>query len=103
MRKDRHLSQAELADRLGISPSAVGMYEQGRQEPCGALLVSMSKEFGVTTDFLLTGSPGAIEQERLVQLLHSRLESAEGLLQSRQTPLFSRQELALLLAAMLLE
>ena len=103
LRRSFGMSQAELAKQLMVSPSAVGMYEQGRREPCGALLVSMSKEFGVTTDFLLTGSPGAIEQERLVQLLHSRLESAEELLQSRQTPPFSRQELVLLLAAMLLE
>ena len=92
-----------MADRLGISPSAVGMYEQGRREPCGALLVSMAKEFGVTTDFLLTGSPGAIDQERLLYLLRNRLEGAEKLLQQREKPSFSRQELVVLLAAMLLE
>ncbi len=103
LRKEQHLSQAELADRLGISPSAVGMYEQGRREPCGALLVSMAKEFGVTTDFLLTGSPGAIDQQRLWQLLRNRLAGAEELLQAREEPPFSRQELVVLLAAILLE
>ena len=97
------MSQAELADRLGISPSAVGMYEQGRREPCGALLVSMAKEFGVTTDFLLTGSPGTIDQERLLRLLRNRIQSAEGLLQPWQQQPFSRQELVVLLAAMLLD
>lgn len=103
LRKEKRLSQAELADRLGISPSAVGMYEQDRREPCGALLVSMAKEFGVTTDFLLTGSPGAIDQRRLCQLLCNRLEGAEKLLQTRDEAPFSRQELVILLAAMLLE
>ena len=103
LRKERQLSQAELADRLGISPSAVGMYEQGRREPCGALLVSMAKEFGVTTDFLLTGSPDIIDQERILCLLRNRLEGVEGLLKARDKPPFSRQELVVLLAAMLLE
>ncbi len=103
LRKERQLSQAELADRLGISPSAVGMYEQGRREPCGSLLVSMAKEFGVTTDFLLTGDPGTIDAERLMRLLRDRLEGTQRLLQTRDAPTFSRQELVVLLAAMLLE
>ena len=33
LRKDALMSQAELARELGVSPSAVGMYEQGRREP----------------------------------------------------------------------
>lgn len=97
------MSQAELADRLGISSSAVGMYEQGRREPCNALLVSLAKEFGVTTDFLLTGSPGAIEQERLMGLLRQRLDGAQKLLRTRDEPPFTQQELVVLLASMLLD
>lgn len=49
------LSQAALADRLGLSASAVGMYEQGRREPPLDTIVLMSMVFGVTTDYLLTG------------------------------------------------
>ena len=49
------LSQAELACRLHISASAVGMYEQGRRAPSLQLLVQLAKELGVTTDYLLTG------------------------------------------------
>ena len=48
-------SQAELAQRIGVSPSAVGMYEQGRREPSLTLLVHIAQEFVVTTDYLLTG------------------------------------------------
>lgn len=103
LRKEKRLSQAELADKLGISPSAVGMYEQGRREPCGALLVNMAKEFGVTTDFLLTGNAGAIDEARLLRLLRHRLEGAENLLSAREDVPFSRQELVVLLTAMLLE
>lgn len=48
-------SQAELARRIGVSPSAVGMYEQGRREPSLSLVVQLAREFGVSTDYLLTG------------------------------------------------
>ena len=48
-------SQAELARRIGVSASAVGMYEQGRREPSLDLVVRLANEFGVTTDYLLIG------------------------------------------------
>ena len=33
LRRQAGMNQGELAKKLGISPSAVGMYEQGRREP----------------------------------------------------------------------
>ena len=56
LRVEKGWSQAELAKRIGVSASAVGMYEQGRREPSLALLVCLAQEFGVTTDFLLMGN-----------------------------------------------
>ena len=59
LRIEKGLSQAELARRLCISASAVGMYEQGRRMPSLDLVVRLAREFGVTTDYLLTGdTPG---------------------------------------------
>lgn len=55
LRIEKGWSQAELAKRIGVSPSAVGMYEQGRREPSLALLVCLAHVLGVTTDYLLTG------------------------------------------------
>ena len=55
LRREAGFSQAELADRLGISASAVGMYEQGRRDPAVDMLVAMAEVFGDTTDYLLTG------------------------------------------------
>ena len=52
-------SQAELARRIGVSTSAVGMYEQGRREPSLGLLVRLAQELSVTTDYLLMGETPA--------------------------------------------
>lgn len=55
LRKSIGMSQAELANELHISPSTLGSYEQGRREPSCAMLVSLSKVFHVSVDYLLTG------------------------------------------------
>ena len=55
LRVEKCWSQAELAKRIGVSTSAVGMYEQGRREPSLMILVHLARELDVTTDYLLTG------------------------------------------------
>ena len=52
-RLEKGCTQAELAAKLGISPSTVGMYEQGRRRPDGETLARMAALFGCTTDELL--------------------------------------------------
>lgn len=59
LRISKGWSQAELAPRIGVSASAVGMYEQGRREPSLGLLVRLAQELGVTTDYLLMGETPA--------------------------------------------
>ena len=56
LRKDQHLSQAELAKKLNISASAEGMYEQDRRTPSIEILIQMAKQFNVSLDYLITGS-----------------------------------------------
>ena len=53
LRTDKHLSQQELATRLGISKSAVSMYEQGRREPDFDILNKIADIFQVDADYLL--------------------------------------------------
>lgn len=104
MRRQTGMSQAQLAKKLGISPSAVGMYEQGRREPPLDILVALSGILGVTTDYLLTGKPATSQEEKLVSRnLIQSIAAAQEQLRSRSEPPFSREELAALFAAMLLE
>ncbi len=53
LRKEHSLTQVELAKKLGVSTSTVGMYEQGRREPDFKILTKMAEIFGVSTDSLL--------------------------------------------------
>lgn len=103
LRRKSNMSQAELARHLKISPSAVGMYEQGRREPSVELVVEMASLFGVTTDYLLKGiEPGSEEEEAFSELM-SRIALTEQHMKKRKDRGFSRQELAVLFAAMLME
>ncbi len=104
LRREAHMSQADLARELMISPGAVGMYEQGRRQPSGELLVQIARVLGVTTDYLLTGeTQTGAETERVVRILLQRLEEIDKRLEQRGERPFSRQELAILLAAVLME
>ena len=101
LRRNRGMSQAELAEHLGISPSAMGMYEQGRREPSAQTLVALSRELGVSTDFLLTGKAAAPEEDPLPGLVRQCVDAADRKLESRPDRPFSRQDLAVLFAALL--
>ena len=94
---------AELAERLAVSASAVGMYEQGRREPSAQMLVALAGVLGVSTDYLLTGVPASDQGESLDRMLLGRITSADRRLEKRTDRPFSRQELAVLFAAMLME
>ena len=56
LRRNLGLSQLQLAQKLSISPSALGMYEQSRRTPSLDTLVSMSQIFNVSLDYLITGT-----------------------------------------------
>ncbi|WP_035568228.1 LexA family transcriptional regulator [Hymenobacter sp. IS2118] len=53
-RRELALTQAQMAEKLGIKRSLVGAYEEGRAEPRLATLVNMSRLFGITLDQLVT-------------------------------------------------
>lgn len=57
LRENRNLTQAELAKLLKVSPSAIGMYEQGRRDPDSSTLKKLSVLFNVSVDYLLDNQP----------------------------------------------
>lgn len=75
LRRKMGWSQAELAKRLHISPSSVGMYEQGRREPSIDILAALAKEFGVTIDYLVTGHVCPATDSRIINQAEHMLEA----------------------------
>lgn len=53
LRKQRNLSQYELAERLGFSRGKLANYEQGTRQPDYDTLLKIADYFNVSTDFLL--------------------------------------------------
>ncbi len=104
LRRKAGWSQAELARRLRVSASAVGMYEQGRREPGVDTLVALAQEFGVSVDYLLTGRVTGPEDASMIHgLVQQAAERAQTALDRRSGQALSQGELAALIAAMLLE
>lgn len=103
LRRNAGLSQAQLAAMVRVSPSALGMYEQGRREPSVQILIQLAAALEVSTDYLLTGTPAPGEQQTVEQMLLGRIRSADSRIADRTDRPFSREELAVLFAALLID
>ncbi|GMQ58959.1 hypothetical protein AN1V17_33560 [Vallitalea sediminicola] len=60
LRKNKNLSQKDLAKTLNISPSTIGMYEQGRRQPDTKTLQHIANYYGVSIDYLLGQTDNSI-------------------------------------------
>ncbi len=84
LRKSENLTQSELASKLGVSPSAVGMYEQDRREPDSRILGKLCEVFGVTGDYFIGASretpSDGVEVSEVFDEFTRRLTMQEGLM-----------------------
>ena len=53
LRKDYNLSQAQLADKLNFSQSAIAKWESKRTEPTASAIIALSKFFNKSADYIL--------------------------------------------------
>ena len=53
LRKDKHLTQAQVASRIGVTPSMVSSYETDIRLPSYDVMMRIADVFGVTVDYLL--------------------------------------------------
>lgn len=67
LRHKSGMTQGDLAKKLEISQSAVGMYEQGRREPPYDLLIKISKLFDVKLDWLLSDDKELTELDEMLE------------------------------------
>lgn len=66
-RREKGLTQKELAQALHVSPQAVSKWERGLNFPDLALLEPLSSQLGLTVSELLSGIPGEPPQEELLR------------------------------------
>ncbi|MFZ2539499.1 MAG: helix-turn-helix transcriptional regulator [Oscillospiraceae bacterium] len=53
LRKSHKMNQTQLGKIVGVSTSAIGMYEQGRRDPDTSTLLNIAKTFDVSMDYLV--------------------------------------------------
>ncbi len=53
LRTIKNISQMQLSVKTGISQSAIAKWELGKTEPTASAIITLSKFFNETTDYLL--------------------------------------------------
>lgn len=57
LRKEKGLTQQQVADRIWTSKAVISSYELGNRIPSYDVLIKLAKLFGVSTDYLLGVEP----------------------------------------------
>lgn len=65
LRTSQNLTQSELAAKLKVAPSTIGMYESGKRTPDLSTLENLAEIFSVSTDYIL----GRTNKKSLNELL----------------------------------
>ena len=74
LREEFNLKQEDLAKKIDVSPSAIGMYERDLREPNDELTLKLAEFFGVTTDYLLGKSNKRYKEDLgYVQMLYTEV------------------------------
>ena len=77
-RKEKKLTQQELADKLGVTDRAVSHWENGRRLPDYSILKPLSEELGVSVNEILTGEK-INEKDVLVKADENILKLADSI------------------------
>lgn len=64
-RKDRGLSQTELAKLVGIHYTQIGRYEKKGAQPSAEVLSKLSNALGVSSDYLTNGTSDDLAESSL--------------------------------------
>lgn len=81
LRKQKGITQSDLAQKFNLTASTISMYEQGKRRPRQEVLIQMADFFGVSVDSLLDMPEKPNEQNNLKELsesLYSIFSNLEG-------------------------
>ncbi|MBQ3264258.1 MAG: helix-turn-helix transcriptional regulator [Ruminococcus sp.] len=79
LRKDRGISQAEIAKILGVSHYTVSSYECNRSDPDDSLKVLLARFFDVSVDYLLglTDEPYSYQRDKNIIRIPQDFQEAD--------------------------
>ncbi len=83
IRRKRHffgMTQGQLAEKLGISASTIGMYEQGRRAPNNEMLLKICELFGMSADSLLGMPEHTFEAVDIIKELTDRIRYSDKIM-----------------------
>ena len=63
LRKEKKLTQKDMAEKLGIHSNTISMYEKGNRNIPSTMIKKISDTFNVSTDYLLRGEEKNGKQE----------------------------------------
>lgn len=99
LRMERHLTQQDIADRIGVSLRTYSYMASGGRKLPYSRLVQIAEALGVTTNELL-GGEDSVETEKLrrqlaesearVRLLEEKLEDRDNLIAAQKSDLASK-------------
>lgn len=89
LRKEKGLSQAELARLLGLGQSTIAMYEKNRRTPDPATLERLADFFHVSVDYLLGRTGRSLRSETTKDSNEASFFMAPELRQTLIDPMFS--------------
>lgn len=85
-RREKNLTQMQLADKLGITDRAVSKWETGRSLPDASVMLGLCGLFGITVNDLLNGEVVSVEnynekmEKNLIDMVRQKEESDKRLL-----------------------
>lgn len=81
-RRIKNLTQAQLAEQLGISDKTVSKWECGRSMPDYALIQSLCETLDISVSELIEGKEASLHERQLMELLQrtQELERQNGIL-----------------------
>lgn len=100
LRKDKSMTQRDLANVIHVSVSTISNYEQGIHFPDIDKLLDIADFFGVTTDYLLGRCDSNLSTDIFKEVIAAEKTVGDIIQEFRKLPAERRNALALILSDM---
>lgn len=101
-RKEKGMTQAQLAEKLGVTAKTISRWENGNYMPDISMLQPLSEELGISLNELLSGERILQEEIPSEELLQKTESSLLGTLQYAATQIKKGKKKTMLIAALLI-